>query len=1182
MFSHSDSQNSTIVLRGDLSATCGVHLMTSAGTGTVIQIPEQMFRNAFLYVEKQGGFGYCQNKFVVIVADEPCFSVFPQTNLQLFLQGNASIRLSSIGINQSYPVCEVDAITEVSKDGRIAVPEISEANRCQMNEFNHSISCNSFLDHECSFEFPSYCNATLGKNYVQFTCINERGFTALIIYPQNFILVLDISGQSIVQIYENVFHSLKHLEQLDLSKNLLSKLHSRVFSGLEKILKLYLQDNRLQVLDNHVFGSLVALNVLFLQRNNLSVLPTSLFRGLKNLQVLYLHSNHIFTLDAHIFTDLTSLATLTLAENKLSNLPKKVFKGLLNLEKLYIYKNHITSLDDDLFNQTNKLTLLSLFDNNIVNLPNRVFKSLKNLQVLVIQSNQIWSLDRDLFSETDKLTNLHLGHNNLPVLPSGLFKGLVNLEKLYVYSNHITSLDGDLFNETSKLTLLSVFDNNIVNLPNRIFKSLRNLQVLDIQSNQIWLLDRDLFSETDKLTYLHLGYNIVSVLTNGLFKGLVKLEKLYVYGNHLTSLDRDLFNETSKVTLLHLGNNSLSVLPNGLFKGLVNLQRLYVYDNHITSLDGALFNETKELTLLNLRENMLIDLPKQLFHGLYSLTELDLSRNKLATVDSTILQALSKLMLLVMHTNMIEKLSLDLFWKLKALTALSLSDNQLTQLNYKIFRGLNQLEILFLRFNRLHTLDIDLFQDTTSLYFLELSGNQLTNIPNINNLNQLAFIGLRGNKLTMIDAQTFSGFPKQAEIVVSQEEICECYLQSNITCTAVDVRSPYLTCDRLLSDRVLMAMMWLIGVNALGGNLFVLSRKKTKNEKNKVQTFLLANLAISDLLMGIYMLIIASADIYFNTHFPMQAETWRSGITCRITGAISIVSSEASVFFVSLISIERFINIRLPHSRRKLTRRSSLVIVMLLWLTAFVLGIVPSILAGKNDKFYDNSHVCIGLPLALIERFSKNVTPVKVMPAEGYFYWKYQVESQSLGYDPGMYFATAVFLGLNSICYFVILLCYAEIVRFVFKSSKRAGLNKDMKDQIRMTIKVAAIVLTDFFCWSPIILLGILVQMRVIILPPSVFAWSVTVILPINSAINPYLYTIAAIISNRRKKVQISPVDQPQGTSQESNRGQTSHTRQTGLQSLSATRQVHLNHDHNRPDGHGGLTATFSTPESNV
>ena len=72
--------------------------------------------------------------------------------------------------------------------------------------------------------------------------------------------------------------------------------------------------------------------------------------------------------------------------------------------------------------------------------------------------------------------------------------------------------------------------------------------------------------------------------------------------------------------------------------------------------------------------------------------------------------------------------------------------------------------------------------------------------------------------------------------------------------------------------------------------------------------------------------------------------------------------------------------------------------------------------------------------------------------------------------------------------------------------------------QIRLTSRVAAIILTDFACWFPIIIIGILVQAGVLTLPPDVFAWCVTFVLPINSAINPYLYTIASVISKRRKQ----------------------------------------------------------------
>ena len=84
--------------------------------------------------------------------------------------------------------------------------------------------------------------------------------------------------------------------------------------------------------------------------------------------------------------------------------------------------------------------------------------------------------------------------------------------------------------------------------------------------------------------------------------------------------------------------------------------------------------------------------------------------------------------------------------------------------------------------------------------------------------------------------------------------------------------------------------------------------------------------------------------------------------------------------------------------------------------------------------------------------------------------------TKSLGITHGLYFSSVVFLGLNLLCYLIIFTCYVEIVRAVFKSSKRTNLSKEVRDEVRMTAKVAAIVATDFCCWFPIILMGILVQ----------------------------------------------------------------------------------------------------------
>ena len=873
----------------------------------------------------------------------------------------------------------------------------------------------------------------------------------------------------------------------------------------------------------------------------LTKLPKGLFKGFTKLETLKLSNNLITDLHGDMFNGTKNLVHLTMYHNMLTKLPKGLFEGLAKLETLQLRNNLITDLHEDMFNGTKSLVYLTMYYNMLKTVPKGLFKGLIKLKTLKLSNNLITDLHEDVFKESKNLVYLTIYQNMLTRLPRGLFKGLTKLQKLKFSNNLITDLHGDMFNESINLIYLTMYRNMLTRLPSGLFKGLRKLQTLKIYYNNLISLEEGILDETIKLTELNLSYNNLTVLPSGLFKRLTELDYINLRRNNLGSLEEELFNETRELTEVDLSYNNLTILPIRLLKGLAKLESLQIKNNYLTmfpielledlqtlrkiridenqiaSIDEDLFSKTKELNYISIRGNKFNTVPKGLFRGLQELTHLFIYDLPLQSVHSTIFHDLINLEALDLGRVQFAQLNSDLFKGLHKLQILDLNGNKLTYLGNHVFKGLRDLETLLLHFNQLQSLELDIFQYTANLIFLDLSGNELTNIPNINNLIHLRYINLRENTLTMISISMFSGLKNRTETIVSQTEICECYVPPNTICTSLEVRSPYLTCDRLLSDTTLVILMWLIGLNALGGNTFVLIWRKGQPERNNVQSFILSNLALSDLLMGIYMLLIASADIYFGENFPMQAETWRSGITCRIAGTISILSSEASVFFVTLISIDRFINIKYPFSRRTLAKKSSIVAVLLLWLIAMTLGLIPSILAGRSFKFYDNSHVCVGLPLALIEMSNKSVSHERLND-DGFNYDSYSVHSQSLGEVPGLYFSTAMFLGLNCICYLIILICYVEIVRVVYKSSKRVGLNKEMREQVKMTAKVAAVVLTDFFCWFPIILLGILVQTKVLKLPPSVFAWCVTFVLPINSAINPYLYTIAQLISNYRSK----------------------------------------------------------------
>ncbi len=120
----------------------------------------------------------------------------------------------------------------------------------------------------------------------------------------------------------------------------------------------------------------------------------------------------------------------------------------------------------------------------------------------------------------------------------------------------------------------------------------------------------------------------------------------------------------------------------------------------------------------------------------------------------------------------------------------------------------------------------------------------------------------------MITRSSFSSLPSNLRLYVDAHEICECVLSiHDISCIPSEPRNPYLTCGRLMADKTLAIFTWIIGFNAFSGNLFVLIWRSKETNKNKVNSILLSNLAVSDFLMGIYMFIIGSADIYFDNFF---------------------------------------------------------------------------------------------------------------------------------------------------------------------------------------------------------------------------------------------------------------------------------------------------------------------------
>ena len=320
--------------------------------------------------------------------------------------------------------------------------------------------------------------------------------------------------------------------------------------------------------------------------------------------------------------------------------------------------------------------------------------------------------------------------------------------------------------------------------------------------------------------------------------------------------------------------------------------------------------------------------------------------------------------------------------------------------------------------------------------------------------------------------------------------------------------------------------VWVIGFTSLIGNAFVLIwRCAGKGSENPVQVRLIANLAVSDLLMGVFLLIIASFDMYFNQGFASEASWWKTGTVCKLANILSVLATEASVLFITLISIDRVMAVAFKYplcARLRPSKTAITIISSMLWLFATILGIIPTLLLPTPEL---QSDICISLPLIKTPflHISSNVyIPPLNQTDTTSINSTTNVHSKTMQSEMGTYFLISLYLGLNMCCLLIVAVCYLTIFCLVYQSTRKLGMTRP-KNELRMCIRMGLIVATDFITWLPVVIIGILVQMDLIYITHDVYIIIVIFILPINSAFNPYLYTFSAIlydyIDHRKYKV---------------------------------------------------------------
>ncbi|XP_067041831.1 uncharacterized protein [Acropora muricata] len=520
----------------------------------------------------------------------------------------------------------------------------------------------------------------------------------------------------------------------------------------------------------------------------------------------------------------------------------------------------------------------------------------------------------------------------------------------------------------------------------------------------------------------------------------------------------------TNTTIIFFQGNKIWHIEKTSFSGLLKLKYLDLSRNHIFRVDDGAFRKTVALETLKLDVNFLTTLPNRIFGAMKNLQTLDCSFNLMKEIPSSTLASLFQLTTLSLRSNRISKIEKNAFNYTRNLIHLYLQENEIEELPNEGFNGLSRLKILDLNKNRIKRLFSKTFAGLSSLEILKMQNNSLS----LKNFPFNAFDGLRNLR----------------EIYLDEFILC-CY--AGRAAAGVNCHSPkdeFSSCFDLMKNKGVQVCVWILGLTALLGNLIVLLMRVVAKEDNKVQSILLTNLAISDLLMGIYLLIIAIKDVQWQGEYFLHDFGWRSGVPCAVTGVLSMISSEVSVLMLTVLTTDRLICVVFPFKVRRMNRSIAYAVVGGVWVFGTMLAVIPILgLEYFYDKkrsvgFYGKSAVCLPLQLS----------------AERMAGWEY---------------AVGIFIGLNFVSFVYILVAYIVMFITVRNTSNKVR-STNLKRESQMARRMFFIVLTDFLCWMPVILIGLLSVLGKFDDPEKqAYIWIAVFVLPVNSSINPILYTFS-------------------------------------------------------------------------
>lgn len=364
---------------------------------------------------------------------------------------------------------------------------------------------------------------------------------------------------------------------------------------------------------------------------------------------------------------------------------------------------------------------------------------------------------------------------------------------------------------------------------------------------------------------------------------------------------------------------------------------------------------------------------------------------------------------------------------------------------------------------------------------------------------------------------------------------------------------PFSTPTEMIGIGFLRYLVWIMATFAILGNLGViietyLSEIRTKSPQtsniSKCNRYFMINLAGSDFIMGIALLMIGIQSTNLSGQYCNLEKKWRTSGLCSFIGVLTVLSSQTSVSTLVIITLYRMYSIYRPFKASRVSVKKAIMFLILTWICSAILALIPLIpvinqtmvthvFTEPSIHFKTTTVSWDDMRTFAVRIFSLNMSK---FPTDQFTTWGItvnQLEKTFPSHTPrifgyfGFYSAHGVCLprlfrtknshGLHPLSLFIIALnffillliivCYVLMYYKTFVKGKRIG-NQEIKEKRsqQMQKKITILIATDLCCWLPICFMTFVSESG-IPLSPEGYAIAAIVLLPINSCLNPIIYS---------------------------------------------------------------------------